>query len=96
MVNDDKENTLSVVKILPQIPDYVSETNQTVGEEQSTLGFGPGHAMHNRVTLVVGFILEGLVAVTVRLHLLRKKGLYPGNPGFHRVGNVWVERAVVG
>ena len=96
VVDDDEQNAASGIKGRLQISEYVADADHAVRAQIAGIGVRPVHAMHYRVALVVGFILEGFGAVAARLHLVAVKGLNAGNPCFYGVDHVGVERAVVG
>ena len=59
-------------------------------------GMLPIDAMHQRLTLRIGFNAEGCVAVAMRLHLLGIEGLNPAHHRFHFINHPLTIRAVIG
>ena len=87
-VNDYEVNVLFAIKHLadfqnPNIPKIV------------TVWVSPIDAMHQRLTLCIRFNAEGLVSVTMRLHLLGIEGLNSTNRHFHRINHFLTKRAVI-
>ena len=78
-VKDDRINVRIEIKHLPKLV-YHSPTTEI---DIVTIGVSPIDAMHQRLTLRIGFNEERSVAVAVRLHLLGIEGLNPANRNFH-------------